>query len=135
MPRRSAAELQIVPIERHYKRIETPPALSGVEQELFERIVKQCAPMHFTEADSPLLVSYVQSIVLADMAYETALASPDNLPAWERCVKTMATLSVKLRLNPHSRVDPKTLARSIMRRDLGVDQETLARCRGWNPKA
>ena len=112
MPRRSAASLEIVPFEPHMARIKTPPGLDGVERELFERIVKQTSPMHFTESDAPLLAAYCQAINLVDLTYQDALASPDRLPAWERAVKVMSALSVKLRLNPHSRIDPKTLTRS-----------------------
>ena len=59
MPRKSRASKEIVPIEQHLPRIETPPGLSQEERELFERIVKQCGPTHFTNSDLPLLVAYV----------------------------------------------------------------------------
>ena len=47
----------------------------------------------------------------------------------------MGDLARALRLTPHARTDPKVVARAIMRRDLGVDVETLAACRGWKAKA
>ena len=50
MPRKSRASLEIVPFEPHMARIKTPPGLDGVERELFERIVKETSPMHFTGA-------------------------------------------------------------------------------------
>ena len=53
MPRKSRALLENVPFEPHMARIKTPPGLDGVERELFERIVKQTSPMHFTESDAP----------------------------------------------------------------------------------
>ena len=112
-----------------------------MERELFERIVKQTSPMHFTESDAPLLAAYCQAINLVDLTYQDALASPDRLPAWERAVKVMSALSVKLRLNPHSRIDPKTLTRShlglLLRETGGVSLEALdairagGGTRGW----
>ena len=107
MPRKSAAELQIVPISKAYKRIEAPPGLSGIERQLFESIVEQCAPMHFTQSDAPMLASYVETIVLREMAYQAALESPSALGDWERCCRMMAALSVKLRIDPHSRLIPR----------------------------
>jgi hypothetical protein len=44
--------------------------------------------------------------------YEAAQQSPDALGDWEKCCRTMAALSVKLRLSPHSRSDPKTVMRA-----------------------
>jgi hypothetical protein len=141
VPRKSRASLEIVPIEQHLPRIETPPGLSQEERELFERIVKQCGPTHFTNSDSPLLVAYVQNIILVDMCYQAALASPDRLPAWERAIKTLAMLARSLRLTPRSRVDPKTLTRSLLglsqRETGGVSLEALdairdgGGTRGW----
>ena len=103
MPRRSAASLEIVPFEPHMARIKTPPGLDGVERELFERIVKQTSPSTSRRATA-VVAAYCQAINLVDLTYQDALASPDRLPAWERAVKVMSALSVKLRLNPHSRI-------------------------------
>jgi hypothetical protein len=141
VPRKSAAELQIVPIERHLPRIKAPASLDQAERQLFEKIVAQCPPMHFHQSDESILISYVQCIVLCDLAYQAALTSPDQVQAWERATKMLVALSVKLRLNPHSRVDPRTLTRShlgLSHREHGVTQETLAAVRDgarrWRPK-
>jgi hypothetical protein len=52
-------------------------------------------------------------------------------------------LSVKLRLSPHSRSDPKTVMRSVAGlsvREMGVSLESLAEIRdgggrGWRPRS
>ena len=53
-----------------------------------------------------------------------------------------AALSIKLRLNPHSRSDPRTLTRTLAGhwlREIGVTQESLAAIRdgserGWTAR-
>ena len=112
MPRKSAAELATVSnIQDHRPRISAPPGMSP--EELFRKIVEDCHPLHFAQSDAPLLRSYCQAIILGDLAFEAAQQSPDALGDWEKCCRTMAARSVKLRLSPHSRSDPKTVMRAI----------------------
>jgi hypothetical protein len=143
MPRKSAAELATVSrIKDHLPRITAPDGMSREELTLFRKIVEDCHPLHFAQSDAPLLRAYCQACVLGEMAFEAAQQSPDALGDWEKCCKTMAALSVKLRLNPHSRSDPKTIMRAIAGQSLpkfgGVSLETLAAirdgARGWAVK-
>ena len=141
MPRKSRAELATISnIQDHRPRITAPPGMSPEELTVFQRIVAQSHPTHFTESDGPLLQAYCQAIVLTGMAFDTAMQRPAELPTWERCVKTMATLATKLRLCPHSRSDPKTVMRAISGQSRyetgGVSLEALASIRdggsrGW----
>jgi hypothetical protein len=124
MPRKSAAELETVShIQDRRPRITVPDGLSREELTLFRKIVEDCHPLHFAQSDAPLLRAYVQACILGEMAFEAAQESPDALGDWERCCKTMAALSVKLR---------------SLREFGGVSLETLAAlrdgARGWATK-
>jgi hypothetical protein len=111
MPRRSAASLSVVPIANHRHRIEPPSGLSAAERDLFQKLVAQCPPAQFSPSDAPLLVAYVQAVLLSRWAFKEAAEDSALLPTWERACKTMAVLATKLRLCPHSRADPKTVGR------------------------
>ena len=133
MPRKSATELAVVPrLADHHRRITAPDGMTPEETALFEKIVEDCHPLHFSQADAALLRSYVQSVLLAELAFLSAQQSPDALVDWERCVRVQAALSVKLRLNPHSRADPRSLTRQHLGhsvREIGVSQESLSQIR------
>ena len=58
-----------------------------------------------------MLLADVQAALLSRKAYAQACEDAAALPTWERAVKSLALLSSKLRLNPHARSDPKTVAR------------------------
>jgi hypothetical protein len=80
-------------------------------------------PEHFRSSDVPLLVRYVESIVLADRAAvelrKGAVVKGKTSP-WlaiqREAIKAMVALSIRLRLSPQSRIDPKTLGRQQLRR-------------------
>ena len=56
MPRKSAAELAEVPrLADHYRRITPPPGMTPEETALFKKIVEDCHPLHFSQADAALL--------------------------------------------------------------------------------
>ena len=141
MPRESAASLEVVQIEEHLPRIEPPAHLSHDEKTLFRAIVKECHPQHFVKSDAELLTAYVQSCLLLSVAFAAAMKSPDHLPSWERCARTMASLSTKLRLAPNARCDPISLTRrtlGLSRRELSPSLEGISQVRegnrGWKPR-
>ena len=143
MPRKSRAELEVVPrLADHHRRIVAPPECSPEEAKLFREIVEAAPALHFTQSDAPLLRSYCQAILLGELAFTSAQASPSALGDWEKCCRTIAMLSVKLRLSPHSRSDPKTVMRSVAGlsvREMGVSLESLAAIRdgggrGWRAR-
>jgi hypothetical protein len=52
MPRKSAADLAIVPrLADHHRRITAPPECSPEEAALFKTIVESCHPPHFSQAE------------------------------------------------------------------------------------
>lgn len=122
------AELSVVTVLADRPRIKTPSDVSQVELDLFERIVADCSPDHFRPSDAPLLQAYVQAVLLSRWAF-SASANPEDtdkvLPIWDKATKQMASLATKLRLCPHSRTDPKTLAR----------EKQQNQPRPWEPRA
>ena len=142
MAPRSRAELEVVPISRHLPKIKPPPGLTPPELQLFQEIVAASPPMAFVQSDARLLTAYVQSILLCNVAFDAAMASPDALRDWEKACRTMTNLARALRLAPRCRTDPKTLARShldlSLRETGGVTLEGLEAirdgARGWTCK-
>jgi hypothetical protein len=77
-----------------------------------------CDSNHFRQTDVPLLARYCEAAVLAEKAALELRsgAVADGKPSpWivvqEKSVRAMVALSMRLRLSPQSRTDPKTLAR------------------------
>ena len=145
MPRKSRAELAVVPrLADHHRRIIAPPECSPEEAKLFREIVGAAPALHFTQSDAPLLRTYCQAILLGELAFASAQQSPSAVGDWEKVCRTIAMLSIKLRLSPHSRSDPKTIARGIAGqsvREIGVSLESLAAIRdgdgagrGWTAR-
>jgi hypothetical protein len=88
-------------------RLTAPSGLNVRERVVFEALIAASDPRHFRRSDVPLLVAYVQSVLLSHKLGR----DPRNIKAWETATRTMVALSTKLRLNPHTRTDPKVIAR------------------------
>ena len=83
-------------------------------------LVAASDPRHFTASDVPLLARYCDSCILAERAADelrqgggpvvNGKASP-WLVVQEKAQRAMVALSMRLRLSPQSRLDPKTAAR------------------------
>ena len=116
----SAAELSVIGVDGQLARPLPPAALSEPERELFSSIVGGCDAEHFRQTDLPLLSRYCEAAVLAEQAAlelrNGAVVNGKSSP-WiviqEKCVRAMVSLSMRLRLSPQSRLDPKTLARQL----------------------
>jgi hypothetical protein len=117
--RKSADNLATLVVNGDPPRLDPPPTLADPERTLFVQIVEACAPTHFVPSDLPLLIRYVEALALADEAAghlhsEGAVIKGKPSP-WlvvlEKCQRAVVALSLRLRLAPQSRVDPKTLAR------------------------
>ncbi len=83
---------------------------------MFTAIVAGCDANHFRQTDLPLLSRYCEAAILAEQAALGNGAVLDGKPSpWiviqEKCVRAMVSLSMRLRLSPQSRIDPKTLGR------------------------
>jgi hypothetical protein len=130
MPRKSAAELAVVPrLADHHRRITAPDGMTVEKTELFRKIVEDCDARHFAQSDAPLLRTYCQAILLGELAFASAQASPSALGDWEKCCRTIAMLSVKLSKRSCGRspvnhcerlaLASKAWPRSVMVREVG----------------
>ncbi len=97
----------------------SPPAyLAGPERELFADLIMGCDADLFRQTDLPLLSRYCEAAILAEQAALELRngAVVDGKPSpWivvqEKSVRALVSLSMRLRLSPQSRIDPKTLGR------------------------
>jgi hypothetical protein len=92
-------------------RLEPPSCLSKPERRLFAEIVAVAPAQQFVASDAPLLASYVQACLLARSAVRRAGKDARALSTWEKASRVQAMLATRLRLSPHSRVDPKVIGR------------------------
>lgn len=119
MPRKSAASLSSISVDGKERRLDPPASLQGAERTIFIDLINACESKHFRPSDLPLLLRYVEACALGDQAAEhlrTMGAVVDGKPSpWitvqEKAVRAMVALSMRLRLSPQARLDPKSLAR------------------------
>ena len=117
MPRISAAARSAAIAEP--PRLRAPASLSETERAIFTAVVKACDAKHFRQSDLPLLSRFCELTALADQAASelrqhgaviNGRASP-WIVVQEKCVRGLVALSMRLRLSPQARIDPKTLGR------------------------
>jgi hypothetical protein len=106
--RMSAAKLLTLNISNNERprRLVTPTGLNAKEHAMFLRIVDSSGPDHFRQNEVELLVSYVQATLLVRDSIRRK-----EINDWEKAVMVQLSLSMRLRLAPSTRVDPKTLGR------------------------
>ena len=114
----SAAALSVIGVDGQQNRPSPPASLSEPERELFAAIVAGCDAEHFLQTDLPLLSRYCEAAILAERAALELRngAVLDGKPSpWiviqEKCMRALVSLSMRLRLSPQSRIDPKTIGR------------------------
>ena len=109
MPRKSAAELSVPPVDGRPSRLRPPTSLSEAERKVFVDTVAACKPEHFRASDLPLLKRYAEIVVLSDHAADKLRVDVANglpsdwLGAQERLIKILVTLGRQLRLSPMAR--------------------------------
>ena len=120
MPRKSLAARAITTPSSLLTRLRPPPTLSESERKIFIDLVAACAVDHFRQSDLPLLNGYCEAVDLAERAARELRKNPvlnGKINPWivvqEKSVRTIVALSLRLRLSPQSRIDPKTLARQL----------------------
>jgi phage terminase small subunit len=116
--RKSAEARSVITLDGQSTRPSPPATLSEPEREMFATIIAGCDADHFRQTDLPLLSRYCEAAVLAERAALELRngAVVDGKPSpWiviqEKCVRAIVSLSMRLRLSPQSRIDPKTLGR------------------------
>src|SRR5262245_26011450 len=101
MPRQPAAAFGFRSVTGLPPRLSPPPDLGAEEREVFRDLVAASKPDAFRPSDLPLLSAYARAVVLER---HSAVAGDDKAMArWERAVKAMVALSMRLRLSPQSR--------------------------------
>ena len=112
MPRRSRADLNVVPLKQSASvRLQPPRTLADAEKELFLSIVGSCDVDHFRASHLPLLTAYCQASILAEEAAARLVSegpvSFGKINAWaviqEKAIRSLLGLSMRLRLSPQSR--------------------------------
>ena len=100
-------------------QLDPPDHLGPDERQRFIELVDATETKHFRPTDLPLLARYCEADVLAERA---ARELRDGGPVisgkpspWlivqEKAVRAIVALSMRLRLSPQSRTDPKTVGR------------------------
>jgi len=111
MPRKSAAELTVIPLDQRLSRLRPPANLSEPERNIFVDLVTACPARHFQQSDMPLLIRYVETAALADQAAEHIRSEGavvgGRLSPWvtaqEKAIRALTALSMRLRLSPQAR--------------------------------
>jgi len=119
MPRKSKADLAPIRPVSSVTRLQPPMTLTGPARTVFTAIVANNASNHFLPSDTALLETYCCTIVQLEQCrkeLQKGIVTDDGkVSPWvgvqERTIKSMVALSMRLRLSPQSRTDPKTLAR------------------------
>jgi hypothetical protein len=88
-------------------RLKPPAFLNDEERAVFDELIDTVDRRHFIESDLPLIVSYIQAILIS----RSSARDPDKVATWEKAVRVQTSLATRLRLAPSARTDPKTLAR------------------------
>ena len=116
MPRKSASALSVVPLNPSPK----PPApnreASAAVKELFNHILSRAPKGQFSATDDILLELYCLAVLEARNAYRHLDAEGRVLNGrpspWiavlEKAQKAIVSYSVRLRIGPQSRVDPRS---------------------------
>ena len=118
--RRSASELGVVSVDGKPSRLAPPDHLGTDERRRFVELVANCDAGQFRQSDAPLLCRYVEADALAERAAkelrEVGPVVDGRASPWvtvqEKAVRALVALSMRLRLSPQSRLDPKTVGRN-----------------------
>src|SRR5262249_5827031 len=104
MPRKSAAA-HAFPIHPGFsERLRPPPDLDEPARAVFLDLVSGAKPDAFRSSDLPLLCGYARAVGLeVGSAQELAAGEDKALARWEKAVKSMVALSMRLRLSPQAR--------------------------------
>ena len=115
MPRRSAESHATPHSNPEPTPLRPPGGLSPSARLIWNQLTESVPASHFRPGDVPLLRSYCESSALADRA-AAALAkapAPNGRPSpwlllWEKSTRAQASLAIRLRLCPSSRMHART---------------------------
>ena len=117
--RRSVSD-RAIRVDGKPNRLTPPDHLGQDERRRFVELVANCDAGQFRPSDVPLLCRYVESDSLGERAARElrdggpvldGKASP-WIVIQEKSIRALVALSMRLRLSPQSRTDPKTVGRN-----------------------
>ena len=116
--KRQKSALSVIAVDGKPNRLLPPASLSDVERTVFVDLITACDPKHFRPSDLPLLCRYCETAFWPNRRpwscggarLWTGKPSP-WITVQEKAVRAMVALSMRLRLSPQSRIDPKTMGR------------------------
>ena len=131
--RRSSADLAVPRPDGLPTRLQPPPWLGPEEAEVFRSTVSSVDPRHLVLSDLPVVCTFAESFVIARRAArelrESGLVVQGRTSPWllarEKAVRELTSLSLRLRLCPQSRQDPKTTHRRAQGPPPVVDIDSL----------
>ena len=88
------------------QRVFPPDYLTATERDLFNKVVTSCHPDHFVPSDFPIIVSYVDALLLARQYRK-------DTKRWQAVVRVQAMLARALRLTPRTRLGPRAARRNV----------------------
>jgi hypothetical protein len=94
--------------------LQPPRELTSAEKRIWISIVSDRKPEHFVASDKVLLIAYCHAAALeAALARQITAKKSDStmIARWERAVRAMVSLSMRLRLSPQSRSPTHSAAR------------------------
>jgi phage terminase small subunit len=112
MPRRAAADVAVLVPGQPVQRLRPPKDMSEPERETFADIVTAVPAAHFQPQDLPLLCAYVRAIEMERAAHRQLrengpITADGKTSPWlgvhAHALKSMAALSMRLRLSPQGR--------------------------------
>jgi hypothetical protein len=123
MPRKSHAALSLVHprVDGHPTYVSPSPHLSPAHRKIFTDVVRTMPPEHFRDCDVPILMRFVEAIAMCERAGRemevTGGPVVDGVVntwfgVYQKSAWTVSIIATRLRMTPHARRDPKTVARS-----------------------
>jgi hypothetical protein len=106
LPRKSAAALAFANPAPSFARVSPPAGADAAQLEVFQQITNSVDAGHFEASDVPLLMAYVDAILLQRRSAKELAEHPNNtdaLAAFSVAVRLLVLLAAKLKLSPMSR--------------------------------
>ena len=101
--RKSFANQSVIALRPDAFVLRPPPGTPEHVAKIFREVVASVPPGHFVAADASIVLAYCEAAHLAHALSRQAARKPVITKYWATAARTQAALSVKLRLNPHSR--------------------------------
>ena len=120
MPRRSSASLAVARVSGEPKVPQPSAGLSAAVKTIFHELVKTSPRGHFRVSDGPVIEAYASAVSTIrraehELAEDGPVTPAGRVSPWVRvqadASKTIASLSMRLRLCPQSRATSRATAR------------------------